>query len=395
MYCSRCGTNNVKTSKFCRECGKRLDLGIPKGEPEEATEGLPPDATKVQELLFQAFQNYESDNLDETVKLCYEALRLDSLSTSGHSLLAMALEKKGDVVGAIRHYERVLAINPKSAADREKLDELRARATPEVKKTTLDQHVRGYYEIIAEFMANTRPWPATIGATLLAFLILFVIWPKPSSRLPAQPAPPAGSSSAQPYPGAVTAAPPLPNSGGTPLFIGSERSSTPAPMAESVSPPANTGVRTQTARVNYNIPPLPNISIVPRQQVETPRAANPPPVAPSPQDTGSITIRRSTPETPPADPIDNARRLQMSERYDEAIAAWKQVVAGGKRVGEAQQHIATCYQRLGRNKEAIQSFQDAIRAYQQQISSGSNVDEAQRGIRSSELGIKVSQREGG
>lgn len=395
MYCSRCGTNNVKTSKFCRECGKRLDLGIPKDSPEDAAGGLPPDATKVQELLFQAFQNYESDNLDETVKLCYEGLRLDSLSTSGHSLLAMALEKKGDVVGAIRHYERVLSINPKSAADREKLDELRARATPAINKTTLDQHVRKYYVVVAEFMAGARPWPATIGATLLAFLILFAFWPRTSTRNTApQVVPPAGSS-AQSSPGAVAAVPPPPNAGGTPMFIGGGQSSTPSPVAQSVSAPANTGPRTSAPRANYTMPPMPNISVVPRQPGELPRAPSPPVAATPPPDTGSIVIRRSTPEAPPPDAVDNARRLQMSERYDEAIAAWKQVVASGKRVGEAQQHIATCYQRLGRNKEAIQSFQDAIRAYQQQVSSGSNVDEAQRGIRSSELGIKVSQREGG
>ena len=84
----------------------------------------------------------------------------------------------------------------------------------------------------------------------------------------------------------------------------------------------------------------------------------------------------------------------MSGDYDGAISAYRQALGGGNQ-GQVYQQIATCYQRLGRNKDAVANYQSAIKSYDQQIASGSNTEDAQRGKRSSELGLRVSQQAGG
>ena len=399
MYCTRCGTNNAKTAKFCRECGRRLELGVPQPTEEEQVEEQPEEVGKVGELAHQAFQSFEAGSLDDAVKLCYDALRIDPRSTDAHSLLGRVLERKGDLPGAIRHYERVLAINPKSAADRVKLSELRARAMPDVSFQTLDQRITAFLDTVREFLVRTHPWPAAIAAAAVTFIVLVALWPKPQA--PSPQVPPAGPQASASPSTPQAAGPPVPGSGGTPQFIGTPPA-VPAGQPEytdrgaaAVTPQAGAGSRRQAPAAGARPVEVPSISIVPRPIPSPPRPAPPAATPPRPGG-GTITIQPSgNGGASQTSPVDRARQLQMSGQYEEAIAAWKQALSGSTNAGQVHQMIATCYKRLGRNRDAVGSFQDAISAYKQQVAAGSNVDEAQRGIRSSELGIKISQREGG
>ena len=142
---------------------------------------------------------------------------------------------------------------------------------------------------------------------------------------------------------------------------------------------------------------FPTVTVQPRPRYQPSLAVAAPPAATGTNNSGSMRIERSAtaPAPPTQSPTERARQLQLAGEYEAAIGAWQQALAGGRNIGQIHQHIATCYQRIGRHKDAVTSFQTAIKSYQQDISAGRNVEDARRGIKSSELGVTVSQREGG
>jgi tetratricopeptide (TPR) repeat protein len=387
MYCTRCGTNNAKTSKFCRECGRKIDAGIPLSEAwlEEAEKSPAEQAVetaKVGDLLFQAFQDLEGGRLDEALKLCLQALQLNSESTAGHSLLAMVFEKRGDLNAALRHYDRVIALNPRSVADREKRDDLRRRLREaEAEPSVFRVLWKGYLEKAGPFLASKSPWPEAISAFLVVFLLLMVAWPKgPSqpqvSRQPSQT--PTVQQSQTPPAENYSQSPPA-SSGGDLPFVGGRsepRTYTPPPTSapgQYVTPSAPR--RTSAARAYPPPSPrlyLPSISVEARPRAETNQPTPAPRPTPAPvqpaADSGTVTITRTSPPPRPAaeSPVSKARQLQMSGDYDGAISAYRQALGGGNQ-GAVYQQIATCYQRLGRNKDAATNYQNAIKSYDQQI----------------------------
>lgn len=417
MHCTRCGTNNAKTSKFCRECGRKMDAGTPLSEAwQEKEEEKSPaeqatDTAKVGELLFQAFQDLEAGRLDESLKLCQEALMLHSESTAGHSLVAMVFEKRGDLNAALRHYDRVVALNPRSVADREKRDELRRRLREaEAEPSAFQKIWKNYLETAGPFLASKSPWPQVIGAFLATYLLLMLVWPKGPVQTQAaqqQTAQAPTTQQTQTAPGGSYAPPTPPAATGGDLpFDGGGA----APQAEQYTPPPTSlPTRTMTAaaqrptwtpRQNPPSTPrlyLPSISVEARPRTEATRptpAPTPPTPARPTANNGTISITRTPPRTEQEDPVAKARKLQMSGDYDGAISAYRQALGGGNQ-GQVYQQIATCYQRLGKHKDAVTNYQSAIKSYDQQIASGNNADDAQRGKRSSELGMKVSQQAGG
>ena len=128
MYCTDCGTTNTVDSKYCKECGEKINDGyrtmmlsvtdLPPGISEEATDALT-------RLLDMAFWHNEAGNVAAAITASEAALALNPNSTTAHSLLGTLYEKQRDDARAIEHFEAVLALNPDSAADRTKLEQLR------------------------------------------------------------------------------------------------------------------------------------------------------------------------------------------------------------------------------------------------------------------------------
>lgn len=87
-------------------------------ESEETQERL----TK---LLDMAFWHNQAGNIDAAILACEAALMIQPNSTTAHSLLGSLYEKKGDDAKAIQHFEAVVRLNPDSAADAAKLDQIR------------------------------------------------------------------------------------------------------------------------------------------------------------------------------------------------------------------------------------------------------------------------------
>lgn len=128
MYCTDCSTANTVDSKYCKECGAKINDGyrtmmlsvtdLPAGISEETTDALT-------RLLDMAFWHNEAGNVAAAITASEAALALNPNSTTAHSLLGTLYEKQRDDARAIEHFEAVLALNPDSAADRTKLEQLR------------------------------------------------------------------------------------------------------------------------------------------------------------------------------------------------------------------------------------------------------------------------------
>ena len=128
MYCQDCNTGNSVDSKYCKECGAKINSGyrtmmlsiqdLPLHQSDE-------DVEKLTRLLDMAFWHNQAGNTDAAVTAAEAALAVNPQSTTAHSLLGTLYEKRGEDDKAIRHFESVLALNPDSQADAQKLEQLR------------------------------------------------------------------------------------------------------------------------------------------------------------------------------------------------------------------------------------------------------------------------------
>lgn len=130
MFCTACGTRNIETSNFCKQCGHKLDHAAAPKISEEAFDRALPLEEQVTALMERAYRLRKTGELSSAVRICEEALQLNPASTSVHSLLGQIHEQMGNRDAAIHEYERVLQLNPGSIADRVKLDELRGDGLP-------------------------------------------------------------------------------------------------------------------------------------------------------------------------------------------------------------------------------------------------------------------------
>ncbi len=128
MFCTECGTKNSVDSKYCRECGTKINDGY-RTMMLSLDDLRAIDNEKNQErlakLLDMAFWHNEAGNADAAVLACEAALAIHPQSTTAHSLLGTLYEKRGDDSKAIHHFEAVVSLNPDSAADAAKLDQVR------------------------------------------------------------------------------------------------------------------------------------------------------------------------------------------------------------------------------------------------------------------------------
>ncbi len=128
MYCQDCNTGNSVDSKYCKECGTKINSGyrtmmlsiqdLPLHQSDEEVE-------KLTRLLDMAFWHNQAGNHDAAITACEAALSLNPNSTTAHSLLGTLYEKRGEDDKAIHHFESVLSLNPESQADAQKLEQLR------------------------------------------------------------------------------------------------------------------------------------------------------------------------------------------------------------------------------------------------------------------------------
>jgi tetratricopeptide (TPR) repeat protein len=126
MVCAQCNNRNPIGNKFCRECGAKLPVpesGLAAEEAERADRERKQE--RVAALLSQAFRLTEERKYAEALLIAEEASAILPDSTSTLALMATLYERLGKNDEAISIMEKVVELNPDSAADQAKLSMLR------------------------------------------------------------------------------------------------------------------------------------------------------------------------------------------------------------------------------------------------------------------------------
>ena len=332
LHCDDCGTRNTPDSKYCKECGGKLQAAfqtVSMSAHDQVEDALLQE--RLTQFLDMAFWHTQAGNVDAAVRACNSALAIQPNSTTAHSLLGSLYEKKGDDVQAIGHFECVLALNPDSDADRAKLEQLRdgihAPALPSAPllRRTPSWLARLRETSLAEKFADmrrpdltvlpARPTPALIAGALAVMVLacsLFMIKPAPPAAATSHPpsAVPSGGiapsafatasanennpsvGSANPLPAPIVL---LPSHPGTPLlppgsevhafntaprtdpFVGSIASMrSEMPVGEVIRPSARTAHARPTGRATrgglHSLPPLSLVAVTPAQEGPLPPA---------------------------------------------------------------------------------------------------------------------------
>ncbi len=185
MKCPQCGTTNGKTNRFCRGCGLKLE-GLPQTEeqPQQPQVECAPDEVALGEELFAIWQDYSAGSLDTALVKAQKVIGCAPESASAHNILALIYERKaerelagGEVESAhdflklaIAEYEKIIDLNPNSAADREKLSSLRmllaGQGAPPPPPTA--KHI---FDLKAAFNAVPKPVLAGVGAMLMLMIL--------------------------------------------------------------------------------------------------------------------------------------------------------------------------------------------------------------------------------
>ncbi|MCX6366847.1 MAG: tetratricopeptide repeat protein [Armatimonadetes bacterium] len=126
MNCPGCKARNPIGNKFCRECGQKIPLEenilvqeeAQKAEAERARE-------RAAQLLTRAFTLSQHGKPAEALPLAEEAAELLPESTSALTLCSTLYERLGQNDKAIAMMERVVASNPDSTVDADKLARLK------------------------------------------------------------------------------------------------------------------------------------------------------------------------------------------------------------------------------------------------------------------------------
>jgi len=417
MFCTQCGAYNTDDSRFCHQCGHRLQPERKMPPLDESVFQLesPEQQQKIQQLLDEALTHESQGRLHEAALACEGVLVLDPANTSAHSLLGLIYEKQGDLQKALAEYEKVVALNPDSVADRAKLEEVRRRLHMPPPRPPREEPNQAPL-LIAIFVA--------VGLFVLGLAAMnYQARPKTSPSPAQTPAVTQSAPSAAypPYNWYAPAAPsyPQPSVPQMPTMITDNLPVAPPPRRSAERAGSDTrGERTP-------LPPLPPITVVPSQPATTPSPSNRsqgstgsqepsiggsvvmPDVAlqpgaggqtPERQPVMEITVRPGTggnvgvvapppPSMESEDLMRVAQQHQLAGRYREAIPLYQKALQGATDKGFIYQQIGLCYQRLGELDSARNAYQQAIAEYERQIAANQNVERARRGLEAAKQGL--------
>ena len=449
MFCTECGVKNPADSKFCRQCGHKMDRA--RISEEAYTQALPDDEQTV-ELLESAYALRKKNDLTGAVAACERALQIAPDSAAAHSLLGQLCAAQGNRERAIREYEQVLRLNPGSIADRVKLDELRDEGLPKAARTAS--------ALVAAGRENAAPSILTlvsIGAAALALIGAGVAMSRshPASGLNNGGVSNANSGSVSRVAGVVTPPNPATTSGYTATEIAAPPTDAEKPGALLVNPAtvhsasnaANTAPNAAPT-VTRNLSPfavaaptvtLPAINSAnsPAPAVSAAKSKPKQPAAPKPtapptdnrivlnsneagsSDGGryvininaggagkvsggfgknSVVIGKNSgaAENPPASDsrsaISVADDLRYKGEFDKAVQMYQRALPGaGDRVAHVYHQMAYCFQSKGDRSSAKVNYERAIVAYQRLAASGHEAEAAQSAIRVCQRGLKICE----
>lgn len=106
--------NNTLDSAFCKKCGAVLPVTMIEEEQE-----------KLKEIVTKGMDSYQNGHLDEAFAIADHAILTNPSYAEAYALKGLVLERKGAYAEALDAYETVVALNPDSAMDKIKLNQLR------------------------------------------------------------------------------------------------------------------------------------------------------------------------------------------------------------------------------------------------------------------------------
>jgi len=378
MKCPRCGRTNAKTNKFCRECGLRIEgLAGRDAEPQDGAETRT-DEVGLGEELFRVLELFEEGDFDAAIESGEKISEANPGSASAHSIVALAYERKsqqeldsGNTDGArnylklaIAKYEKIIDLNPHSAADREKLATLRLKLTGHRTPPEPAGFIAYFKKL---FDAVPRPVLAAFGAFVVLLALAIVL---------------TGSGAKHPDRVAINRT--------------AESSNRPH-VSVTPSAPVNAPVNAPALSV-YTFPPAAATTPPsPRPITPAPQVMLPEP-RPKPQDVSPIRIPpigneltltpapKSSPAPKPAQEQPKPAEPAQPKK-DMAVAMdHNSSPSGGTLLAQAIR-----YHDQGKLQEAIGAANQAIVLYQADIDAGRNAEAAKRGAANATKLISVWQ----
>lgn len=376
MYCTNCGAAIEQDSKFCRQCGQKIS------EPKQL---CPEDHLKIGELVYAAYKHQEVGSIDDAIFACQGALALNERSPQAHALLGSLYESKGDFVSAAREYARAVELDPENEVNCRKLEDLKSGRVVLASQPRED----GLLEKLKPYI----PY-----ASAAAVLLIILVFGMSLVQAPAGESKPNTGSRDQLSAGQSV----IPQ-----VAVPAQQDTQPQTNPNQGQPPATATQTANTQKPGITPVPLPRTQPV----VSSPRSGNQPseppvivpvietsrntptptPRANPPADSEVIRYTPSPATQPQMDPEEKGLQLQRAGKYRDAITAYREATTKTNDSGRVYQQIALCYQRLGENDMAVDSYNRAINSYKKQLSAGRDTAEVQRNIRACEAGIKVSQ----
>ena len=405
LHCSSCETPNTLDSRYCKGCGHVL----PESEKEE-------HRRDIAALVAQGFELLTEGRSDEATRIARQTLQEDPSNASAYALLGDALERDGDLPGALEAYERATEIDPDSRLDRVRLAHLRslivAPATPvrtrkpllaaisatlavaslgtagilysnSLKNRDSDQGLnRGVQsnEMQAR-MLNPENEPAADDAIVVNQNANAPQTPEsnPNKPTPDRPIPgnaeperttaanAQGNQRPMPRPGGTLPNPANGDSGFTPVVINPDPSLIQRPPAGG----SNTAVTPQRpGGVDEDPKPIRDEKPKPGPSTKPSTDPNPKPrpgvieITPTPggpkRAGGSVVVDRANEaETL----VRVARQHFLSGNMEQAADAYEKAIRAGAGSGQNYQRLGQAYERLGRRVDAITAYERAASIY--------------------------------
>ncbi len=378
VECKNCGKSNSLDSRYCRECGAAL-AGDALAEAQGANI----------HLLSEGRRLLAEGRFDEAMMVGQQALEADPISVAAWSLLGDCHEHGGAIDEALLCYEKVAELHPDSTLDRIKVTHLRKMLAtsnlvePSDRKRAIFAAAAAVVLVacLGTAMAMLGPG-ASRSPAVAANLPGKEIQPLVSAANP--PAPNAtqqnptsssGPNTADPKagdtakPSTVVRAPPMDGSHKEtlpfPLGDGGLKPLNPNPSGVEIVPDGKESTKgSSTESADPNPKPDPDkaaapagppaiIEIKPSQTNRTERG-------------GSEVIETGRSETL----VQVARNRYLTGDYQGASDAYEKALRSGYESGSTNQHLAQCYEKLGRPKDAVACYYRAIRAFDASLANG-------------------------
>ncbi len=385
VSCSNCAAPNSLDSAFCRKCG----AGVSADDVKIAQERL-------DRAVADGFKIFNAGRLDEATHIAESAVRDNPSFIAGLQLMAMCHERRGEISEALACHERILVLDPDSVIDRLKVNDLRNLLVTSVSAASVPNRRLAIMGAMAAFVFVT-----SIGVLLATS----------GSGEPAKVAtitqPQGAIDSAQRFdPSILNQAPPgaqanpvrqapavTNNDAGAAAQVQQGNDAAQQSPARGMLPSADNQApfgmgNIGPLRINPEIVPKPNPPVV---KATVARSPDPDPATdnnsqPQPQREApgimeiKILSRNGQATTGSGDAGSGANGVEALMRtarhqyqignYTAAAQSYERALRGGADAASANQRLAQCYEKLGRNSDGAAAYQRAIAALESELSSG-------------------------